>query len=56
MIKLYLDNCCYNRPFDDLSVDKQLINASKKSNIKLKVMNPIEFLMEVVKWKLQQKN
>jgi hypothetical protein len=19
MLKLYLDNCCYNRPFDDLS-------------------------------------
>ena len=39
-----------------ITVDKQLINVSKRSNIKLKVMNPIEFLMEVVKWKLQQKN
>ena len=22
MIKLYLDNCCYNRPFDDLSQER----------------------------------
>ena len=22
MLKLYLDNCCYNRPFDDLTQEK----------------------------------
>jgi hypothetical protein len=22
MLKIYLDNCCYNRPFDDLSQEK----------------------------------
>ena len=27
MIKLYLDNCCYNRPFDDLSQEKNKIEA-----------------------------
>ena len=28
MIKLYLDNCCYNRPFDDLSQEKISLEAS----------------------------
>ena len=27
MLKIYLDNCCYNRPFDDLSQEK--INKEK---------------------------
>ena len=31
-----------------ITVDKQLINASKKANLKIKVVNPIEFVMEVV--------
>lgn len=31
-----------------ITVDKQLINASKKANIKIKVINPIEFIMEVM--------
>ena len=29
-------------------VDKQLINASKRANLELKVVNPIEFIMEVM--------
>ncbi len=31
-----------------ITVDKQLINASKKVNLKIKVINPIEFIMEVM--------
>lgn len=31
-----------------ITVDKQLINVSKKSNLKIKVINPIEFIMEVI--------
>ena len=27
MLKLYLDNCCYNRPFDDLSNQKNYIES-----------------------------
>ena len=30
MLKLYLDNCCYNRPFDDLKQEK--INLEARSN------------------------
>ena len=30
MLKLYLDNCCYNRPFDDLRQEK--INLEARSN------------------------
>lgn len=31
-----------------ITVDKQLINASKRANLELKVINPIEFIMEVM--------
>ena len=31
-----------------ITVDKQLINASRKAKLKLKVINPVEFVMEVV--------
>lgn len=31
-----------------ITVDRQLINASKKVNLKVKVVNPIEFVMEVM--------
>ena len=31
-----------------ITVDKQLINTSKKANLSLKVINPIEFIMEVI--------
>ena len=30
MLKIYLDNCCYNRPFDDLSQEKIKNEASAK--------------------------
>lgn len=31
-----------------ITVDKQLINASKRANLELKVVNPMEFIMEVM--------
>ncbi len=31
-----------------ITVDKQLINASQKANLKLVVLNPIDFIMEVI--------
>ena len=31
-----------------ITVDKQLINASRKAKLKLKVINPVEFVMVVV--------
>lgn len=27
MLKLYLDNCCYSRPFDDLRQEKNNLEA-----------------------------
>ena len=29
-LKVYLDNCCYNRPFDDLTVGKNALEAMAK--------------------------
>ena len=39
MLKIYLDNCCYNRPFDDLSQLKINVEA----NAKLYVQSLIKF-------------
>ena len=43
LLKIYLDNCCYNRPFDDLTQLKVNIEANAKiyvqSLIKDKVIN-----------------
>ena len=33
MLKVYLDNCCYGRPFDDLSQDKIKDEATAKTYI-----------------------
>ena len=30
MLKIYLDNCCYNRPFDDLTLEKNRLEANAK--------------------------
>ena len=32
MLKLYLDNCCYNRPFDDLRQEKIKLEARSNRN------------------------
>lgn len=39
MIKIYLDNCCYNRPFDDLSQEKNYMEASAIEIILNKYIN-----------------
>ncbi len=31
-----------------ITTDKLLINSSKRAKVKIKVMNPIEFIMEVI--------
>lgn len=31
-----------------ITVDKQLINASKRANLELKVINPLKFMVEVI--------
>ena len=33
MLKIYLDNCCYNRPFDDLKQEKINLEASAVESI-----------------------
>lgn len=39
MLKLYLDNCCYNRPFDDLEQEKINLEANAIENIFRKHIN-----------------
>lgn len=39
MLKLYLDNCCYNRPFDDLKQEKINLEANAIENIFRKHIN-----------------
>lgn len=59
-MKIYLDNCCYNRPFDSLhlavtenkvdyflTTDVKLIKASKRTKLSYDVLNPIDFVLEV---------
>ena len=37
MIKLYLDNCCYNRPFDDQSQLKVHLETQAKLHIQAEI-------------------
>ena len=39
MLKLYLDNCCYSRPFDDLTQEKIYLEASAIETIFRKHVN-----------------
>jgi hypothetical protein len=41
MLKLYLDNCCYNRPFDDLSQE----TIAEEAQAKRYIQNLIKFGM-----------
>ncbi|MDO4962361.1 MAG: type II toxin-antitoxin system VapC family toxin [Eubacteriales bacterium] len=36
-MRVYLDNCCYNRPFDDQGQDRIHIEAQAKLNIQQKI-------------------
>ena len=45
----YMDAYAESKKVDYfVTVDRQLINASKKANLNLKVVNPVEFVMEVM--------
>ena len=57
-MRLYLDNCCFNRPFDDqstltislaceffLTVDKGVLKKAKAVSA-VQIMNPVEFIFE----------
>ena len=50
--KIYLDNCCYNRPFDDLTIEKNRLEANAKlfiqSLIKYKSVSLIYSFMSLV--------
>lgn len=37
VLKIYLDNCCYNRPFDDQSQIKIHLEAQAKLYIQAKI-------------------
>ena len=39
MLKIYLDNCCYNRPFDDLTNEKNALEAKAIEDILVRAAN-----------------
>ena len=39
MLKIYLDNCCYNRPFDDQAQDLVRIETEAKLIIQRRIKN-----------------
>ena len=52
-MRVYLDNCCYNRPFDDQDQLTIRLETVTKLAVQLmmalgamKVMNPIQFITE----------
>ncbi len=58
MLKLYLDNCCYNRPFDDLEQEKinleaqaikVIFNQYYNGEIKIYTSSAILYEMENIK-------
>ena len=62
MLKLYLDNCCYSRPFDDLKQEKINLEASAIENIlkkhidkKLKIYKSMAIDFEISKIKYENK-
>lgn len=59
-MKIYLDNCCYNRLFDSLhlasaemgadvllTTDSKFLKGSQRIHPNVLIKNPIEFVMEV---------
>jgi len=46
-INLYLDNCCFNRPYDDQSQLTVKLETEAKYIKKIKVLSPIEFIIEM---------
>ena len=45
-MRVYLDNCCYNRPFDDqsnLAVAKGILKKIREIGT-MRVANPVEYI------------
>ena len=48
-MRIYLDNCCYNRPFDDQSQLKVLLESLAKLSIQQKMRNgELEYVWSTV--------
>jgi len=52
-MKIYLDTCCLNRPFDDhifLTTDDKLLKLTEKNKDQLRIVvrNPLNWLIEVL--------
>lgn len=45
MIKIYLDNCCYNRPFDDQTQVKIHLETQAKLYVQTKIKENKYFLV-----------
>ena len=43
-MRVYLDNCCYNRPFDPQSDLRIHVETVAKGQ--MRIANPVDFLME----------
>ena len=47
-MRIYMDVCCLGRPFDDLTQGRVYLEAEAVlSNAKIRVANPVTWLMEV---------
>ena len=46
MLKIYLDNCCYNRPFDDLKQEKIYLESNA---IQIILKRHIDRFLEIYK-------
>lgn len=64
MLKIYLDNCCYNRPFDDLKQEKikkeaeaitRIINMFKEGKIKIYKSRAIEYELSKISTGVKKK-
>ena len=62
MLKLYLDNCCYSRPFDDIKQEKVNLEANAIENIfrkhinkEVKIYGSMAINFEISKIKLDNK-
>ena len=42
-MRIYLDNCCYNRPFDDQSQLKVLLESLAKLSIQQKMRDTFDY-------------
>ena len=47
-MRVYLDNCCYNRPFDEQTQLRVRLETEAKMEIQsmMRVANPLEYVQE----------